>query len=88
MREKTGFGRLLARLKGGRKPRITGQIRIGELLEAYPEALETLTQCGMHCLGCPSSQAESLEQACLVHGLNAEAVVELLQERLGQSAQD
>ena len=50
---------------------------IGELLNEYPEKADILLAAGMHCLGCPASQAESLEEACMVHGLD---VNELLSE--------
>lgn len=51
--------------------------KIGELLETAPEKAEILLAAGMHCLGCPASQAETLEEACMVHGID---VVELLVE--------
>ena len=44
---------------------------IGEVVNRYPEAAEVLFGIGMHCLGCPASQAESLEDACAVHGHGA-----------------
>ena len=37
---------------------------IGEIVNQYPETAEVLLGIGMHCLGCPASQAESLEDAC------------------------
>ena len=37
-------------------------------------------QVGMHCLGCPSSQMESLEEACMVHGLDVDEVLEFLND--------
>ncbi|MBO6310305.1 MAG: DUF1858 domain-containing protein, partial [Oribacterium sp.] len=40
----------------------------GEIVNNYPETAEVLLGIGMHCLGCPASQAESLEDACAVHG--------------------
>ena len=43
---------------------------IGEIVNSYPESIEVLLSVGMHCLGCPASQAESLEEACAVHGLD------------------
>ncbi len=43
---------------------------IGEIVNTYPESIEVLLGVGMHCLGCPASQAESLENACAVHGLD------------------
>lgn len=54
---------------------ITKEMTIGEILRMNPESAEVLMGCGMHCLGCPSSQMESLEEACMVHGLDAETVL-------------
>ena len=50
----------------------------GEILEVAPEKAEILLQAGMHCLGCPASQEETLEEACAVHGIDVEALVEEL----------
>lgn len=50
-------------------------IRIGEILEKAPEKAEILLEVGMHCLGCPASQMETLEEACAVHGIDVEDVV-------------
>lgn len=55
--------------------------RIGELLEQAPEKAEILLNMGMHCLGCPASQMETLEEACAVHGIDVEEVVEKLNEQ-------
>ena len=52
--------------------------KIGELLEVAPEKAEILLNAGMHCLGCPASQAETLEEACDVHGINVEELLEEL----------
>ena len=52
--------------------------QIGELLEVAPEKAEILLQVGMHCLGCPASQMETLEVACAVHGIDVEEVLEML----------
>ena len=52
--------------------------RIGEILENAPEKAEILLDAGMHCLGCPASQAETLEEACEVHGINVDELVEEL----------
>lgn len=49
--------------------------KIGELLEAYPEKADILLESGMHCLGCPASQAETLEEACDVHGIDVEELL-------------
>lgn len=52
--------------------------KIGELLEVAPEKAEILLQAGMHCLGCPAAQEETLEEACAVHGIDVEKLVEEL----------
>lgn len=57
---------------------ITKNIKIGELLEVAPDKAEILLAAGMHCLGCPASQAETLEEACAVHGINVDKLVEEL----------
>lgn len=51
-------------------------IKIGELLEKAPEKAEILMEAGMHCLGCPASQAETLEEACEVHGIDVDELLE------------
>lgn len=58
--------------------KIDKNIKIGELLEQAPEKAEILLDTGMHCLGCPASQAETLEEACEVHGINVDELVEEL----------
>lgn len=52
--------------------------KIGELLEKAPEKAEILLEAGMHCLGCPASQAETLEEACEVHGIDVEELIKKL----------
>ena len=52
--------------------------KIGEILEKAPEKAEILLQAGMHCLGCPASQEETLEEACAVHGIDVEELVKEL----------
>ena len=51
---------------------------IGEILEKAPEKAEILLEIGMHCLGCPASQMETLEEACLIHGIDVNEVVDEL----------
>ena len=51
---------------------------IGEILEMAPEKAEILLEIGMHCLGCPASQMETLEEACDVHGIDVDEVVRRL----------
>ena len=52
--------------------------RIGEILEVAPEKAEILLNVGMHCIGCPASQMETIEEACDVHGIDVEDVLEKL----------
>ena len=55
--------------------KIEKDITIGELLEKAPEKADILLEAGMHCLGCPASQAETLEEACMVHGIDVEGLL-------------
>ncbi len=52
--------------------------KIGELLEIAPEKAEILLNAGMHCLGCPASQEETIEEACMVHGIDVEEIIQQL----------
>ncbi len=52
--------------------------KIGEILEKAPEKAEVLLAAGMHCLGCPASQEETLEEACQMHGIDVEELVKNL----------
>ena len=55
---------------------VTKEMTIGQLLMQHPNVAPVLMEVGMHCLGCPSAQAESLEDAAMVHGLDADFLVE------------
>ncbi len=57
-------------------PQIDKSTTIGELLNVFPDSAPILMEIGMHCLGCPSSQMESLEEAAMVHGMDADLLVE------------
>lgn len=57
---------------------ITKDMLIGELIRKKPEAVETLMRFGMGCVGCPSSQMESLEEAAMVHGLDLDKLMAAL----------
>ena len=57
---------------------ITKDMVIGDILKINTENARVLMEAGMHCLGCPSSQMETLEEACQVHGLDVEALIEKL----------
>ena len=55
--------------------KIEKSTKIGELLETAPEKADILLEAGMHCLGCPASQAVTLEEACAVHGIDVEELL-------------
>lgn len=63
---------------GGKKMEFNKDTKIGEILEKAPDKAEILLEVGMHCLGCPASQMETLEEACSVHGIDVEEVVKKL----------
>lgn len=57
---------------------ITKNSIIGDILDNYPETAEYFFEIGMHCLGCPASRGETIEEACQVHGTDADVLVEKL----------
>ena len=57
---------------------INKDMKIGELLKKHPEKADVLLSAGMHCLGCPASQAETIEEACEVHGIDVEELIKEL----------
>ena len=61
---------------------ITKATTMGEILQYDMGIAYVLMEAGMHCVGCPSSIGESLEEACMVHGLNADEVMANIQEYL------
>ena len=62
---------------------ITKDMLIGELLQQNADIAPALMRAGMHCIGCPSSQGESLEEACAVHGIDCDTLVSQLNEIFG-----
>ena len=54
---------------------ITRDMTIGEILRTNPNVAPILMEAGMHCLGCPSAQGESLEEAAMVHGIDPDDLV-------------
>lgn len=68
------------------KTPVDGDMLIAEILRKYPEAAYFLMNCGMGCIGCPSSQMESLSEACMVHGIDADEVIKYLNYELGLTA--
>ena len=63
---------------------ISKDMTIGALLATYPQVAPVLMEIGMHCLGCPSAQAESLADAAMVHGMDADLLVEKINALLNK----
>ncbi|MEK6945443.1 MAG: DUF1858 domain-containing protein [Nanoarchaeota archaeon] len=62
------------------KKKITADMKIGDLIEENPEAMETLYDVGFGCVGCPMSVHETIEQGAAVHGMTKKDVEELVKE--------
>ena len=58
--------------------KVTKDMLIGQLTTLDPNIAPILMRAGMHCLGCPASRGESIEQACEVHGTDCDALIEKL----------
>lgn len=59
---------------------VNKSMTIGEIISKNEKAIEILMSFGMGCVGCPSAQAESIEEACQVHGLDVNELIEKLKE--------
>ena len=56
--------------------RIEKDTIIGQVLDIAPQTAPLFMSIGMHCLGCPSARGETVEQACMVHGIDPDAFLE------------
>jgi hybrid cluster-associated redox disulfide protein len=61
---------------------VTKDMLISEILDVDTGIAKYLLEIGMHCLGCPSARAESLEEACEVHGVDADELMEKINDYL------
>ncbi len=61
---------------------VTKDMIIGEVLDAAPECAPFFFEIGMHCLGCPHSRGESIEDACAVHGADLDTLLEKINNYL------
>ncbi len=59
---------------------ITAQTNIMEVVHNYPEAVPVLMEAGLHCIGCQLSLFDSVEQGCALHGMDSQAVENLVKE--------
>jgi hybrid cluster-associated redox disulfide protein len=58
--------------------KVTKDMTVGEILEKDPDAAYSLMSMGLGCAGCPMSQFETLEQGAMVHGMDADMIIENL----------
>lgn len=56
---------------------------IGDILDTDPNTASYFIEIGMHCLGCPASRSETIEQACAVHGVDVDILIERLKNHFG-----
>lgn len=64
---------------------ITKETLIGEALQISAGIAPILMEIGMHCLGCPASQGESIEDACMVHGVDPDELVKKINDFLAEN---
>ena len=67
---------------------INKDMLIGELIQVDEVIPNILMRAGMHCLGCPASQMETLEEACMVHGIDCDTLVNGINEILAMQGQE
>ena len=63
--------------------KVTPDTIIGDILDHDMDTAPYFFEIGMHCLGCPASRGESLEEACAVHGVDCDQLVNRLNEHFG-----
>ena len=66
---------------------VTKTTMIGELLQIDQNIAPLLLGIGMHCLGCPSSQMQTIEEAAMVHGIEPDALVDQINEFLSKNTE-
>lgn len=60
---------------------ITKDMTIGEIIRIDQGVIPILMEVGMHCIGCPSAQGETLEEAAMVHGMDIDALMKAINEK-------
>jgi hybrid cluster-associated redox disulfide protein len=63
---------------------ITKDMTIAQAIAVDQNIIPVLLDIGMHCLGCPSAQGETLEEAAMVHGLDPEDLMDRIYEQIGE----
>ena len=65
-----------------KKATVTKDTLIGDILDMDRDTAPYFLEMGMHCLGCPSARGESLEEACMVHGVDVNELIEKINKHL------
>ncbi|MBE6802771.1 MAG: DUF1858 domain-containing protein [Ruminococcaceae bacterium] len=63
---------------------ITKDTVIGNILDEAPDTAPFFLEMGMHCIGCPASRGETVEMACMVHGVNADELIAKINKFLAE----
>lgn len=63
--------------------KVTKDSIIGDVLDMYPSVAPFFFEIGMHCLGCPAARGETIEQACMVHSTDCDALLSKINEAIG-----
>ena len=63
---------------------ITKNSIIGDVLDQYPDVADIFFSIGMHCLGCPASRGETIEEACMVHGADPDELIDSLNKAISK----
>ena len=66
---------------------ITRETIIGDILDIAPQTAPVFLSIGMHCLGCPSSRGETVEEACAVHGVDVDKLLAVVNEVANKKAE-
>lgn len=64
--------------------KVTKDMTIAQAISVDQNIIPILLDIGMHCLGCPSAQAETLEEAAMVHGLDPQELMDRIESELGE----
>ena len=67
---------------------ITKDAIIGDILAVAPQTAPIFFGIGMHCLGCPASRGETVEEACAVHGVDVDKLLALVNEEANKPAEE
>ncbi len=62
--------------------KVTKNSIIGDVLDMYPQTAQFFLEMGMHCLGCPASRGETIEEACMVHSADCDALLKKINDAI------